>query len=94
MGCSFYTSLFHLGDALEYIRQVRASKVIPNAKDIEFEIWLAEGTYKPLYTREGGADESAGEPSQRDNSYVIPDNVKLFGGFKGDDRMPGGRYPW
>ena len=85
LGCSFYTSLFHLGDALEYIRQVRASKVIPNAKDIEFEIWLAEGTYKPLYTREGGADESAGEPSQRDNSYVIPDNVKLFGGFKGDE---------
>ena len=85
LGCSFYTSLFHLGDALEYIRQVRASKVISNAKDIEFEIWLAEGTYKPLYTREGGADESAGEPSQRDNSYVIPDNVKLFGGFKGDE---------
>lgn len=82
LGRSFYTSLFHLGDALEYIRQVRE---LPFGKDIAFEIWLAEGTYKPQYTREGGADETAGEPSQRDNSYVVPDNVKLFGGFSGDE---------
>lgn len=82
LGRSFYTSLFHLGDALEYIRQVRE---LPFGRDIAFEIWLAEGTYKPQYTREGGADETAGEPSQRDNSYVIPDNVKLFGGFSGDE---------
>lgn len=79
LGRSFFTSLFHLGDALEYIRKVRG--VFPEAADIPFEIWMAEGTYKPLYTREG----ATGDGGQRNNSYTIPDNVKVFGGFSGKE---------
>lgn len=86
LGRSFYTSLSSLDDALEYVEQVRQSVV--GADGVEFEIWMAEGTYKPRYTRaiEG---EGTGEPSQRRNSFVIPGGVKVFGGFSGTEM-----YSW
>ena len=86
LGRSFYTSLSSLDDALEYVKQVRQK--VGGAAGTEFEIWMAEGTYKPRYTRaiEG---EGTGEPSQRRNSFVIPGGVKVFGGFSGTEM-----YSW
>lgn len=83
MGRSFQTPLTTLDDALEYITEVRSLTGIQGATSIEFEIWMAGGTYKPRKTRQGAS--SGVEPSQRQNSFVIPDGVKVFGGFSGEE---------
>ena len=83
MGRSFQTPLTTLDDALEYITEVRNLTGIQGAASIEFEIWMAGGIYKPRKTRQGAS--SGVEPSQRQNSFVIPDGVKVFGGFSGGE---------
>lgn len=79
IGRSFYTSLSWLDDALEYIKKVRN---VSDFKDTEFEIYLAGGTYKPSNRRTDAATDTI---DQRQNSYVIPAGVKIYGGFKGDE---------
>ena len=81
LGRSFHTSLTHLDDALAYIKQVRELES-GKYSDIPFEIWISQGTYKPTYRRTDANTETI---DQRQNSFVIPDNVKLFGGFTGDE---------
>ena len=80
-GCSFYTGLASLDEALDYINKVRATD-FGDAPD--FEIWMAEGTYKPRNARKD-ADPETGEPNQRQNSFVIPQGVQIFGGFSGEE---------
>lgn len=80
-GRSFYTGLASLDEALDYINKVRASNF---GKDTDFEIWMAEGTYKPRNARKD-ADPGTGEPNQRQNSFVIPQGVQIFGGFSGEE---------
>lgn len=82
IGRSFYTSLTWLDDALEYIKAVRENGV---AKETDrFEILLAGGTYKPSYRR---MDASTGTVDQRQNSYVIPQGVSIYGGFNGTEKI-------
>lgn len=80
-GCSFYTGLAFLDEALDYINKVRATDF---GDDTDFEIWMAEGTYKPRNARKD-ADPETGEPNQRQNSFVIPQGVQIFGGFSGEE---------
>lgn len=80
-GCSFYTGLASLDEALDYINKVRATDF---GEDTDFEIWMAEGTYKPRNARKD-ADPETGEPNQRQNSFVIPQGVQIFGGFSGEE---------
>jgi hypothetical protein len=42
------------------------------------EIWVAGGTYKPLYS---AADNNFGNADGRNNTFLLVNNVKLFGGF-------------
>lgn len=77
IGRSFYTSLSWLDDALDYILEVRK-----NFKDVRFNIYLAQGTYKPSNRRVEASTEII---DQRQNSYVIPAGVNIYGGFKGDE---------
>lgn len=84
IGRSFYTSVSWLDDAIDYIKRVRnieeeGKKVY---KDVEFEIYLAGGTYKPSNRRTDAATTTI---DQRQNSYVIPAGVTIYGGFKGDE---------
>lgn len=45
------------------------------------QIWVAKGTYKPKYR----ADNLSGaNPTDRNNAFVLVENVKLYGGFSGD----------
>lgn len=81
IGRSFYTSLSWLDDALEYIKNVREVSGLGNT---EFEIYLAGGTYKPSNRRTDAATVNIAI-DQRQNSYVIPAGVKIYGGFKGDE---------
>lgn len=80
-GRSFYTALASLDEALDYIDMVRNTDF---GKEIAFEIWVAEGTYKPRNAR-ADADPVTGEPNQRQNSFVIPKGVRVFGGFSGKE---------
>lgn len=80
-GRSFYTGLASLDEALDYINKVRATDF---GEDTDFEIWMAEGTYKPRNARKD-ADPETGEPNQRQNSFVIPQGVQIFGGFSGNE---------
>ena len=80
-GRSFYTGLASLDEALDYINKVRATDF---GDDTDFEIWMAEGTYKPRNARKD-ADPETGEPNQRQNSFVIPQGVQIFGGFSGEE---------
>lgn len=77
IGRSFYTPLYHLDDALEYAK--KAVKLNPGAN---IEIFVAQGTYKPTIRR---TDASTPTENQRQNSFVVPAGVKIYGGFIGDE---------
>lgn len=81
IGRSFYTGLSWLDDALDYIRKVRQVSGLEKTK---FEIYLAQGVYKPSNQRQNAAPSTTVD--QRRNSYEIPAGVKIYGGFKGDER--------
>lgn len=80
IGRSFYTSVNWVDDALEYIREVRNNGVAD--ENTQFEILIASGTYKPSMRRE---DASTAEADQRQNSYVVPQGVSIYGGFSGTE---------
>lgn len=82
-GCSFYTPLYHLDDALEYVRKARE-----NGVDAEIEIFVAQGTYKPTIRR---TDAATSPYDQRQNSFTIPAGVKIYGGFIGDEKYGDGK---
>ncbi len=70
-GKSWTGSLPELADAL------RAAKRNTNIK----EIWVAGGTYKPLYSPEDGANFGTNKGS--DNAFLMAKDVKIYGGFAG-----------
>lgn len=80
LGRSFYTPFSHLDEALEYIRKVRTEQT--DAAGKTFEIFLAEGTYKPSYRR---TDITGTVNDQRQNSFSVPTGVNLYGGFSGQE---------
>lgn len=77
VGRSFYTPLYHLDDALEYVRKAREAGF-----NDEIEIFVAQGTYKPTIRR---TDAATPTENQRQNSFVVPAGVKIYGGFIGDE---------
>lgn len=77
IGRSFYTPLYHLDDALEYAK--KAVKANPGAN---IEIFVAQGTYKPTIRRINAATETV---DQRQNSFVVPAGVNIYGGFSGKE---------
>ena len=80
LGRSFFTPLSWLDDALDYIRQVRSNGMADD--NTHFEILIAGGTYVPSQRR---TDAATSGHDQRQNSYVIPPNVSLYGGFSGEE---------
>lgn len=83
-GRSFHTAMSNLSDALEYIETVRKSD-IPNAKAINFEIFMASGTYKPSRECTDVLTLLPDIPYQRRYTFTIPEGVKVYGGFKGTE---------
>ena len=79
IGRSFYTPLTKLERALEYIRVVREKEVAND--DTEFEILMAGGTYKPMLQRTSDRQPE----DQRLNSFIVPQGVRIYGGFSGEE---------
>lgn len=83
-GDSWENAIPQLADALKYARQQYVANtavydVIP------LKIYVAKGTYKPLYsarnnyfTQTGSADPAY---SDQDNAFVMVKNVQIYGGF-------------
>ncbi|RYZ99045.1 MAG: hypothetical protein EOP47_17850 [Sphingobacteriaceae bacterium] len=46
------------------------------------QIWVAGGTYKPLYSP---ADNNFGNADGRNNAFLLVNNVKIYGGFAGTE---------
>lgn len=87
LGRSFYTSLNHLDDALEYINRVRDAGTEGADDNTEFEILLGPGIYKPSVRRQDAVSTTL---DQRQNSFDIPVNVKIYGGFSGEENYSTG----
>lgn len=84
LGRSFYTSFSTLEDALGYVRSMRKDGKNVNTK---FEILVSGGTYKPTYERTTTASVTH---NQRLYSFVVPQGVSIYGGFKGDELYSSG----
>ena len=82
LGRSFYTSFPTLEDALAYIRKMREKGTDGADDDTPFEILVARGTYKPTNMRTDAAQGVAHD--QRLYSFVVPQNVSIYGGFEGN----------
>lgn len=83
LGRSFYTSFPTLEDALAYIRKMREKRTDGADDDTQFEILVARGTYKPTNMRTDAASGVAHD--QRLYSFVVPQNVSIYGGFEGNE---------
>lgn len=84
LGRSFYTSFPTLEDALAYIRKMREKGTDGANDDTPFEILVARGTYKPTNMRTDAASGVAYD--QRLYSFVVPQNVSIYGGFTGEEK--------
>ena len=80
LGKSFYTSFTTLEDALGYIRKMREEGKA--GEGTHFDILMAGGTYKPTNMRKTTVDVAH---DQRLYSFLIPQNVNLYGGFAGTE---------
>lgn len=71
-GSSWESPLPELADALVAAKRDTSIK----------EIWVAQGTYRPLYSP---ADNNFGVDAQADNTFLLVDKVKVYGGFNGTE---------
>ncbi|AUC86356.1 hypothetical protein CW731_14190 [Polaribacter sp. ALD11] len=76
-GESWANAIPELADAL-----VWANKNKANFSTTPLKIWVAGGTYKPLYSPRDGADFT---DETRDNAFLMVNNVQLYGGFTGTE---------
>ncbi|MFT4060845.1 MAG: right-handed parallel beta-helix repeat-containing protein [Edaphocola sp.] len=76
-GTTWANALTQLADALKYARTDSSWTTSSPLK-----IYVAKGTYKPLYNAASNALTSA---TDRDNAFVMVNNVQIYGGFDPDN---------
>jgi hypothetical protein len=76
-GSSWENSISELADALVWAKlNYKASWATT-----PLQIYVAGGTYKPLYSPKDGVD--FGTDQTRDNTFLMVNNVEIYGGFAG-----------
>ncbi|MBB4119897.1 putative outer membrane repeat protein, partial [Mesonia hippocampi] len=80
-GDSWANAIPELADALKWARTMHNADNNWLQND-SLQIYVAKGTYKPLYSAEDGNYTTNGN---RDNSFVMVKNVQLYGGFDPDN---------
>ncbi len=76
-GDSWTNAIPELADALFWANNNKAE-----FETTPLQIWVAGGTYKPMYSPEDG---NFGNDADRDNSFLMVNNVQLYGGFAGTE---------
>ncbi len=89
-GDSWVNAVPELADALRWARQQHDADNNWLAGD-SLRIFIAEGTYKPLYDADGGRYQNDGG---RDNAFVWVDRVHLYGGFPATGNPGMGQRNW
>ena len=79
----------NVADPLLVVAQQHSGAITVAPADTIREIWVAKGTYYPLYSASGYHFTNQNFPStatttNRDNAFVLVRNVKLYGGFPPD----------
>jgi len=77
LGDSWANALPELADALKYAKE---QDNFTTANPLQ--IWVAGGTYKPLYSP---VDNNFGNDATRENSFLMVNNVQVYGGFVGTE---------
>lgn len=83
-GSSWTNALTEVADALRWAKTKEAYWTAANP----LQIWVAGGTYKPLYSP---ADDNFGNEDGMNNAFLLVKNVKLYGGFAGTETHLGAR---
>jgi len=78
-GSSWANAVPELADALKWAKNNEDA----TWATIPLQIWVAGGTYNPLYSPEDGVN--FGTDQARDNSFLLVNNVQLYGGFAGTE---------
>ncbi|TDX86754.1 putative secreted protein (Por secretion system target) [Epilithonimonas xixisoli] len=76
-GNSWANAIKELADALKWANTNKA-----NFATTLLQIWVAKGTYKPMYRPDTFAGPNI---TDRNNSFLMVSNVKLYGGFAGTE---------
>ncbi len=79
-GNSWANAIPELAEALKWARENKDNNLWTGENPLQ--IWVAEGTYQPLYN---AADGAFTENGGRDNSFVMVKDVQVFGGFAGTE---------
>ena len=79
-GSSWATAIHELADALK----------IAKTCSLVAEIWVAKGTYKPLYSPTT-TDFGIPDANPKNNAFLLVKNVKVYGGFAGNETDTAGR---
>lgn len=74
-GSTWAKAVTQLADA------IKEAKINPDVK----EIWVAKGTYKPIYDADDAYVNSFCHTTDKDASFVLASGVKLYGGFAGGE---------
>ncbi len=87
-GDSWANAIPELADALKYARlQYNADNTVYDAQPLK--IYVAKGTYKPLYSARNGYFTETGSATppytDQDNAFVMVKNVQIYGGFDPDN---------
>src|SRR6056297_1131106 len=81
-GTSWTNAYTELADALKWSREQWDAGTASWDAGNPLNIWVASGTYQPLYdTAEGEYTSDGG----RDNAFVMVEFVNIYGGFAGDE---------
>ncbi|WP_309789414.1 beta strand repeat-containing protein, partial [Filimonas zeae] len=78
-GASWASPLGELADALKAATQMNAA----TAGTVK-QIWVAAGTYLPMYPADA-VTTGAATTTNRNNAFVVVNNVKIYGGFAGTE---------
>lgn len=88
-GGSWLNAVPELADALQWARENLSGGTWNTANPLQ--IWVAKGTYKPLYSHD---DKAGSNPPPVLNSFVMVKDVQVYGGFEGNEATLAARTNW
>ncbi len=82
-GQTWATAVKELADVLKWAREQTDGGQASWSENSPLSVWVAEGVYKPLYNCQDGMYTQSG--SGKLSAFVLVRNVRLLGGFRGDE---------